>query len=82
MSRALIPLNRMKTGQSGMVTQILGGPGLIRRLEALGILPGRKITKVSSMVFHGPVMIKTGQTQVALGFGMSRRVIVEVDVKE
>lgn len=82
MSKALLPLNKLRTGQSGTVMQILGGPGLIRRLEALGIMPGRKVLKVSSMVFRGPVMIKTGHTQIALGFGMSRRIMVEVEIKE
>ena len=80
--RALIPLNKMRTGQSGTVVQIMGGPGLVRRLEALGIMAGRKVTKVSSMLFRGPVTVRTGHTQIALGFGMSRRVIVEVEVKE
>ena len=79
--KALIPVNKMSTGQSGTVVQIMGGPGLVRRLEALGILPGRKITKVSSMFFRGPVTVRTGHTQIALGFGMSRRIIVEVDLK-
>jgi ferrous iron transport protein A len=82
MAKAQVPLNGMKNGQSGIVVQILGGPGLVRRLEALGIMPGRKLIKISSMAFHGPVMIKTGHTQVALGFGMSRRIMVEVEIKE
>jgi ferrous iron transport protein A len=82
MAKMLVPLNKMGNGQSGTVVQMLGGPGLVRRLEALGIMPGRKIIKLSSMVFRGPVMIKTGQTQIALGFGMSRRIMVEVEIKE
>ena len=82
MAKALVPLNKMATGQTGTVVQILGGPGLIRRLEALGVMPGRKVVKVGSMVFRGPVMIRTGHTQIALGFGMSRRIMVEVEIKE
>jgi ferrous iron transport protein A len=82
MSKALVPLNKMKTGQSGTVVQVLGGPGLIRRLEALGIIQGKKVLKLSSMVFRGPVMIRTGHTQIALGFGISRRIMVEVEVEE
>jgi Fe2+ transport system protein FeoA len=40
------------------------------------------VVKISSMVFRGPVMIKTGHTQIALGFGMSRRIMVEVEIEE
>lgn len=55
------------------------GSGFSRRLEALGIRPGEKVTKVSSTFFRGPVTLKAGTTQVAIGFGMANRIIVEVD---
>ena len=51
-----------------------------RRLEALGIRPGMKVTKVSSMLFRGPVTLRVGNAQVAIGFGMANRILVEVDV--
>jgi len=49
------------------------------RLNALGIRPGRRITKVSSMFMRGPVTVRMGQTQIAIGFGMANRILVEVD---
>jgi ferrous iron transport protein A len=69
----------MRTGQTGTVVEVLGGHGLVRRLDALGIRPGKKVTKVSSTLFHGPVTLKVNSTQVAVGFGMARQIIVEVD---
>ena len=51
-----------------------------RRLEALGIRPGMKVTKISSMLFRGPVTLRMGNAQVAIGFGMANRIIVEVEV--
>jgi len=73
-----IPLSRMDTGQSGIVTQIQGGRGFINRLSALGIRPGQKVTKISSMFMRGPVTIEIGTAQVAIGFGMANRIIVEL----
>jgi len=73
-----IPLNRMEAGQSGIVTQIQGGRGFINRLSALGIRPGQKVTKISSMFMRGPVTIQIGTAQVAIGFGMANRIIVEL----
>ena len=73
-----IPLTMLKAGQSGKIVEIQGGPGLINRLNALGIRPGKRITKVSSMLIRGPVTVQVGGTQVAMGFGMARRVIVEL----
>jgi ferrous iron transport protein A len=74
-----LTLAEMRTGQTGTVIGILGGHGLIRRLDALGIRPGKKVTKVSSTLFRGPVMLRANSTQVAVGFGMARKIIVEVD---
>jgi len=75
----LVTLRQMQSAQSGKVIQIQGGFGLINRLSALGIRPGKRITKVSSMLMRGPVTIQAGNTQVALGFGMANKIIVELD---
>lgn len=77
--KLILPLSRMEAGQSGTVVEITGGHGLVRRLEALGIRAGKKVTKVSSMLFRGPVMVRVDSSQVAIGFGMASRVMVEID---
>ena len=69
----------MRTGQTGTVVGVMGGPGLIRRLDALGIRPGRKVTKTSSTLFHGPVTLRVDSARLAVGFGMARKIIVELD---
>jgi len=68
----------MEIGQTGTVIGILGGRGLMRRLEALDIRPGKKVTKVSSTLFRGPVTLRVDNAQIAIGFGMAKRIIVEV----
>ena len=72
-------LQQMRAGQRGKVVEIQGGHSMVNRLSALGIRPGKKITKVSSMLMRGPVTIKAGNLQVAIGFGMAKRIVVEVD---
>ena len=74
-----LTLNQLETGQIGVVVQVFGGRGLIRRLDALGIRPGKKVTKVSAMLFRGPVSLRIGSAQVAIGFGMACKILVEVD---
>ena len=74
-----LPLIRMHPGQSGTVVQIQGGHGLVNRLSAMGVRPGKKITKVSSMLMRGPVTVQVDRFQVAIGFGMAKRIIVEPD---
>jgi ferrous iron transport protein A len=78
-SRNLITLTRMQTGQSGRVVEIQGGFGVIDRLNALGIIPGKRITKISSMLARGPVAIQVDRAQLAIGYGMANKIIVELD---
>jgi ferrous iron transport protein A len=73
-----VTLTDMEAGQTGKVASVQGGHGFRRRLEALGIRPGMKITKVSGQIMHGPIIVKIGTSQIAIGFGMARRVLVEV----
>jgi ferrous iron transport protein A len=74
-----LTLAEMRTGQTGTVVGVRGGHGLIRRLDALDIRPGKRVTKLSSTLFRGPVMLRVNNAQVAVGFGMARKIIVEVD---
>lgn len=74
-----LTLAEMRTGQSGIVVGVLGGHGLIGRLDALGIRPGRKVTKLSSTLFRGPVTLRVNNSRVAVGFGMAKKIIVEAD---
>lgn len=73
-----IPLTEMEAGTKGSVIGVEGGKGLRMRLDALGIHPGVKITKVSGQLMRGPIIVRVGSTQIAIGFGMATRVIVEV----
>jgi len=77
--RKQITLARMQSGQSGIVVQIQGGHGLVNRLSALGIMPGKRITKISSMLMRGPVTIEVDRVRVAIGHGMANKIIVKLD---
>ncbi len=68
---------QMKAGQSGWVVEVGKGRGM-RRVEAMGLRSGKRITKVSGMFGRGPVTIQIEGTQLALGFGMAQKIIVEV----
>jgi len=74
----LMTLAQMQTGQSGIVVGFRGGFGMVDRLNALGIMPGKRITKISAMIARGPVTIEVDRVQVAIGFGMANRIILEL----
>lgn len=72
-------LTRMRAGQSGIVVQLQGGHGLMNRLNALGIIPGKRITKIGSTLMRGPVTVEVDRAGVAIGFGMASRILVQLD---
>jgi ferrous iron transport protein A len=76
---ARINLAQMNAGQSGTIIHIHGGRGMRNRLESMGLRPDARITKVSAQIMQGPVIVKTGNTRIAIGFGMARRIIIEID---
>lgn len=73
-------LAAMRPGQSGVVVDVRGGQRLVERLAALGIRPGKRIMKVSSMLLGGPVTVEVDRSQVALGAQMASRILVDVSV--
>jgi len=76
-----ITIAQMEAGQSGRIIDVAGGHGLVRRLEAMGVRPGKRITKVSSMFMRGPVTIQVDRAQLALGFGMAKKILIELEHK-
>lgn len=74
-----LSLVSMRNGQSGMVMSIIGGRGTLGRLEALGIRMGARITKKSALLGHGPIIVVVGNAEIAVGYQMASRIIVEVE---
>jgi len=70
-------LTQLKAGEKARFIEAMGGRGMISKLEAMGITPGAVITKISTQLMRGPIIIKSGNTQLAIGFGMAKKIIVE-----
>lgn len=71
-------LTKLKQNTKARIVEISGGSLLQGRLMSMGIYPGREITKLSHFVLRGPIAIKVGRSVLALGYGMARRITVEV----
>jgi len=74
----IISIAEMPVGQTGRIVEIQGGFGMTGKLDALGIRKGEAITKVSSQWMRGPVLVRHGNTDVAIGYGMARHIAVEM----
>ena len=68
----------MKSGQNGVLVEFLGGRGMTSRLDALGLRLCKKIRKVSCMLMRGPIVVEVDGFQIAIGYGVASRIIVEI----
>jgi len=71
-------LAQLSPGQSAKVISIEGGRGLRQKLQNLGIREGSVVKKERGAFAFGPIIVKAGSTQIALGRGMASKVIVEI----
>jgi ferrous iron transport protein A len=71
-------LGILEPGEKAVVAAIHGGCGVIGRLDSMGIRPGVILEKISGQPFRGPVVVQIGRSRIALGFGMARKIRVEI----
>ncbi len=69
-------LTELKPGETGKIIALRGGRRMQERLRSLGMMEGNHIRKLSNLVWSGPVIVLVDRAQVAIGFGMARRIIV------
>jgi len=71
-----LPLDMLPAGKSAMVVGLQGGRGMMRRLDAMGLRPGKRVRMLSSQFMAGPITVLVDGRQVAMGRGIARRILV------
>ncbi|MFA5400453.1 MAG: FeoA family protein [Dehalococcoidia bacterium] len=79
MENAVISLSNMRDGQQAVVSAVEGGRGLVEKLTAMGIRPGKRITRFCSMYLRGPITIRVDNVQLSLGRGIADKIFVIPD---
>jgi len=64
----------LKDHQEAVVVDIAGGLSARKRLENMGVRIGQYVTKISGV--SGPVVIKMGNSQIAIGRGIASKIVV------
>jgi ferrous iron transport protein A len=72
-----VPLTCLKEGASGIVTHASGGLGVVRRLSDLGLTPGCEVRLIRKCSFRGPIEIEVRGVALALGYGLSSKILVQ-----
>jgi len=73
----MLNLFQLAQGQSAQVVKLEGGAVFAQKLQNLGIREGVTIKKIRAVSAHGPIIIKAGRAEIALGKGMAAKIIVE-----
>ena len=71
-----LPLDMLPAGKSATVVGLQGGRGMMRRLDAMGLRPGKRVRMLSSQFMAGPITVLVNGRQVAMGRGIARRILV------
>lgn len=71
-----IPLSFLQTGHEAIVKEMVGGEGMRRRLAGMGITRGTGV-KVIQNDAGGPVIISVREGRLALGRGITLKILVE-----
>lgn len=77
-ANGLIPLTDLTNGQSGVIHDFQGGQAMEQRLNALGARQGQRLTRIGGMFMRGPITVKIEKSQIAIGFGMAKHILVRV----
>jgi len=71
-------LDHIKANSAVRIKEIEGGWGIRQRLLQLGINIGDVIQVKREGAFGGPILISSKNSNIAIGRGMAKKIIVEV----
>ncbi len=65
----------LSVGEEAQLVDVRGGRGIRKRLSAMGLNPGMKVT-VMQNAMRGPIILGVLDSRVALGRGMAHKILV------
>ncbi|MFH1782259.1 MAG: FeoA family protein [Candidatus Omnitrophota bacterium] len=74
-----VDLTKMKPGQRAIIKELGEGHAFRQKINNMGIREGKRIKKIASHFWRGPQTIEIDNMKFAIGYRMSKRIIVEVE---
>jgi ferrous iron transport protein A len=72
----MVPLDKLRVGETGVVRELDGGRGFVSRLAALGFTPEAEVTILQNFG-RGPMLVTVRHTRIALGRGEAGKIRVD-----
>ena len=70
------PLTEIEPGQSVIIAALQGGFECQHRLISLGLFVNQKVRVLQSFKGRGPILLAVGETRLAVGQGMAKKIMV------
>ena len=77
--KPITELSNLSPGEKGVVVFMRGGTTACQRLLDMGLTQGTEVTVVNAAPFRGPLELAVRGSTLALGRGLARHVLVEVE---
>jgi ferrous iron transport protein A len=74
----MVSLVEMKVNRIGIIKNIGEGVQFQAKMNSLNVRIGKKLKKISNSILKGPVVVEVDNTRVAIGWGMAKKVFLEV----
>ena len=75
MTRERLPLALVGEGERVTIVGVTGGRALQKRLFDMGLVIGKELTVVQRQI-EGPVVAAVGEARLALGQGVTQKILV------
>ncbi len=69
-------LTQIGQGKDVKIVDIKDGHRFREKVDSMGLRIGVRVRKVSGQLLNGPITIKIGNTKVAIGHGMAKKIMV------
>lgn len=80
-SKKLLPLSFLSEGEKGIVVKLNGGRSFQEKMLSMGINQGNNVEILSGAPGQA-LLVKIGDTRLALGFGLAQKIEIEKQLKE
>ncbi|MHC1610907.1 MAG: FeoA family protein [Candidatus Methanospirareceae archaeon] len=72
-----IPLTSLLPGERAKIIGLKGGRGRERHFRTMGLMEGKIVRVIAAQPARGPVVIDVEGTQIAIGRGMARHILIQ-----
>jgi ferrous iron transport protein A len=72
-----VPLATLLPGERGKIVALGHGPGKQRHFRTMGLIEGKIVEIVAVQPAWGPVVLNVEGTQIAIGRGMTRHILIQ-----